>query len=270
MKYWASILLFSFFYQPINFSTTFSFEEGLVAYYSFNQCDARDDSGNGSDGKLYGGVGCWCGIEEDGLLFDGGDDYVVFEGPVNRYFNTGDFTISLFFRPTGQATIYKQSLLSKREVCDEYNMLDILLAKPDRKVETEVHETPRKDYPEISPEYMEKGWKHFALVRRGVRAFTFINGHLQKSGTRCSGVDITNDSQLSLSNSICIGEGGVKRFKGVIDELRIYDKALTEEEVMLLYMQTPVENAEQDCYTFQPKKINKDPLFTEETNYLCD
>ena len=34
-----------------------SLTEGLIAYYSFNFCDARDESGNGSDGVLFGNVG---------------------------------------------------------------------------------------------------------------------------------------------------------------------------------------------------------------------
>ena len=34
-----------------------SLEKGLVAYYSFNDCDAHDESENGSDGKLFGNIG---------------------------------------------------------------------------------------------------------------------------------------------------------------------------------------------------------------------
>ena len=251
MKYWT-ILFFIPFLLNISSNAEYkpsSIEDGLIAYYTFNNCDARDDSGNGSHGKLMGGIGCWCGIEEDGLLFDGGDDHILFDGPINDNFNTTDFTLSFFFRPTGQSTLYAQSLFSKREFCDDYNMLDILLSRTAKTIETEVHETPRKDYPEISPEYLEKGWKHFALVRQGIYAITYINGIPQKSGRRCSGVDITNTSPFSISNSPCLGKGGVKRFKGVLDELRVYDRALTEEEIRLIYSQTPVENADQDCYT---------------------
>jgi hypothetical protein len=40
---------------------------------------------------------------------------------------------------------------------------------------------------------------------------------------------------------------GVKRFKGVLDELRVYDYALSPEEVEALYKLYPIESAEQDC-----------------------
>ncbi|MBL7792900.1 MAG: hypothetical protein JNK77_11285, partial [Saprospiraceae bacterium] len=54
---------------PAMAPSSYILEDGLVAYYSFNQCDARDDSGKGSNGIMYGDIQCWCGIEDDGLLF---------------------------------------------------------------------------------------------------------------------------------------------------------------------------------------------------------
>ena len=148
-----------------------SLEEGLVAYYSFNECDARDDTGNGSDGTLYGSVSCWCGIEDDGLLFDGVQDYVEFQGRVNRYFNTTDFTLSFYFKPE-QYSPFAQSLISKRETCDEDHMLDLQLNMSSREVLTSIYETPYKFYPELSPTIDSTSWMHFALVRDGFRAST--------------------------------------------------------------------------------------------------
>ena len=76
---------------------------------------------------------------------------------------------------------------------------------------------------------------------------------------------------LAFSNSPCLGQSS-RRFKGVLDELRVYDRALTEEEIERLYDMYPVENAQMDCVTFIPEKLqkNKEELFnTLETTYLC-
>lgn len=242
-------------------------EDGLVAYYSFNQCDARDDTGNGSDGQLFGSISCWCGIEDDGLLLDGVRDYIEFHGRVNRYFNTTDFTISFYFKPE-QYSPFSQSLISKRENCDEYYMLDLLLNMGEEEVNTNVYETPHKYYPEISPTLDSTNWQHFALVRDGFRASTYINGQLRREGFRCSGVDIGNEAVLSFANSPCLGRSS-RRFKGVLDELRVYDRALSEDEIKTLYELHPVENALMDCVTFVPEKIKKDIFNTLETPYLC-
>ena len=52
--------------------------DGLIAYYSFDACDATDDLGNGEDGMLNGDVECGCGAVGNALIFDGVDDWVGF------------------------------------------------------------------------------------------------------------------------------------------------------------------------------------------------
>jgi hypothetical protein len=245
MKY-LGIFLFSILsFLFLSSSSSFDPEEGLIAYYSFNECDARDDSGNGSNGQMSGGVSCWCGIEDDGLLFNGVNDFVEFQGLVNDYFSTSDFTISFYFH-SKEYTIYPQSLLSKRENCEDVHMFDFMLKRARGELDIDVHETETKDFPGLETDVNGSGWHHVALVRRGIRAYTYINGQAVKESRRCSGVDLSNDALLSFSNSPCL-QMGVKRFKGVLDELRVYDYALTPEDIEALYRMHPIESAEQDC-----------------------
>jgi hypothetical protein len=229
---------------PVRFSP----DDGLVAYYSFNNCDARDDSGNGSHGQLFGSVSCWCGIEDDGLLLDGVNDYIEFAGKVNRYFSTSDFTLS-FYVKAERYMVFNQSLISKRSNCEEYGILDILLDMNGRQILPKLHETPNKFYPNLSTSMDSTSWFHFAVVREGTHALTYVNGELMQKGFRCSGVDISNDALLSFSNSPCVKSGNARRFKGVLDELRVYNRALSPEEIRTLYQWYPVENANMDCVT---------------------
>lgn len=222
-------------------------QDGLIAHYNFNDCDARDIAGNGSDGVLFGNVTCWCGIEDDGLLLDGVNDYIEFHGMVNRYFTTSDFTLSFFIR-TDQYSFYEQSLFSKREDCGEDFVLDFLLNRNQKKINTFVQQSEYKKYKDISPEIENGGWYHIALVREGQEAHTYINGIMQKSVKRCSGVDLSNEAILSFSNSPCMN-GKVQRFKGILDEVRVYDRALTENEIAAVYALTPIEKAHTDCLT---------------------
>ena len=248
---------------------TINLSHRLIAHYTFDQCDARDVTGNGSDGNLFGGIDCWCGIRNDGLLFDGVNDYIEFTGPVNRYFSTSDFTVSFYFKPW-QQSIFKQSLLSKRTNCDEYNMFDLQLDCRNKLIDTDIHETPLKDYPEVSPYYLETGWHHYALVRSGSIVYTYIDGQLQRKGLRCSGVDISNNTPLSFSHSPCTSRGGTRPFKGVLDELRVYGRALTPSEVQALYMLNPIEDANADCLTdIGPEKLPILTNFKVKRTYLC-
>ncbi|MBV6655546.1 MAG: LamG domain-containing protein [Mameliella sp.] len=244
----ALLLVLCFPQRIVQTSVPSALEEGLVAYYSFNDCDARDESGYNSHGRMFGNMSCWCGIEGSGLLFDGVDDFVEFEGAVNKHFNTSDFTVSFYFKPE-QYLIFQQSLLSKREDCEDYNMLDILLDLNAKEVATFVHENPHKFYRDLSPGLDTTHWMHFAITREGTQASTYINGQLIRKAFRCSGVDISNPVPLSFGNSPCVQQGSARRFKGVLDELRVYSRALNPEEIQTLYLLYPAEEAPSDCVT---------------------
>lgn len=255
-------LIFLNFQYPV--PHTQSHDDGLVAHYTFNKCDARDKSENNPDGQIFGDPGCHCGVEGNALFFDGMNDYVEFSGIVNRYFNTQDFTVSFYVKPN-RYSIFKQSLLSKRDSCNENHMLDFQLDINRREIKTDVYESEFKYFKEISPETPQTDWIHFALVRKGIYAYTYINGELRREGRRCSGVDIGNEALLSFSNTPCLATGRTVRFKGGLDELRVYDHALTDEEIMKIYSLNPVETAEVDCVTFIPEINSKE----SEANYLC-
>lgn len=231
-------------------TNNFSTEEGLVAYYSFNHCDARDDSGNQSDGVLHGGVGCWCGVEDDGLLFDGDQDYIEFTGIVNQYFTTSDFTLSFYVKPE-QYTVFAQSLFSKSADCsdDPFHAMDFFLTTSDRSISPQLYESTYKYYPNLDTYIGKTNWIQFTLVRAGNRAYTYLNGELMQEGFRCSGVDLSNDALLSFSNAPCVNSGKARRFRGVLDEVRVYDYALSPQQVRMLYRLHPVDNASMDCAT---------------------
>lgn len=221
-------------------------EKGLVAYFNFNNCDGRDASGQDSFGNFKGNVRCWCGVEDDGILLDGQDAHLIFEGDINDYFTTSDFTLSFYFKAE-QQHIFPQGIISKRSACDDEHILDISLNTTKSEVSTRFKESETKYFKELSPELMDGAWLHYALVREGVYARTYINGQLIRESRRCSGVDISNDAPFAIADSPCIQNGRMQRFKGVIDELRLYDRSFSTEEILLLYQENPVENAQMDC-----------------------
>lgn len=222
-------------------------DPALVAYYSFDNCDARDDSGFGSDGKMYGFPECWCGVKDDGLLFDGKDDYLEFEGIVNRYFSTSDLTVSFYIR-SKTSTPFKMQLLSKRDSCNLGSQLDFQFNGSFQRVDIAFRESEYNYFSGLSAELDNQQWQHIVLVRKGINAYTYINGTLRQKSRKCRGVDISNNAFLQFSNGPCLG-AGLRRFNGVLDELKIFDRAFTDEEVLQLYRSVPIEHANQDCFS---------------------
>jgi hypothetical protein len=238
-----------------------SLTDGLVAHYNFNNCRPDDLTNGGSDGEMYGQTSCHCGVEGNGLFFDGINDYMEFPGRVNQCFNTIDFTVSFYVKP-GKYSVFPQSMLAKRAWCQDTVMLDLQFQSPQRKIKTDIYESPFKYFKNISPDLPDTEWIHFALVRKGTRARTYINGELRREARKCSGVDIGNEALLSFANSPCVNGGRTVRFKGGLDELRVYNRALTDEEIAEIYALHPVELAEADCVTYDGDNSG--------TEYLCE
>lgn len=65
--------------------------EGLIGYWSFDQCDATDDSHHGLNGILNGGPTCVDGKKGKAFYFDGRDDQVIVK---NLNFSYDQLTIS--------------------------------------------------------------------------------------------------------------------------------------------------------------------------------
>jgi hypothetical protein len=72
---------------------------GLVAYWSFDNCDAIDDSENGHNGTPYGNPQCVNGEKGKGYSFDGQDDFISI--PSDSHLDNMDFTISMWFNQAG-------------------------------------------------------------------------------------------------------------------------------------------------------------------------
>jgi hypothetical protein len=58
------VVVFSSFLNSIPPAYGFDLEDGLVAYWSFDNCDARDDSGNGDDGSFMIIQSVWRELKE--------------------------------------------------------------------------------------------------------------------------------------------------------------------------------------------------------------
>ena len=229
------VLLFS-----LGFTLPTDPDEGLVAYFNFDECDGR---GAGGVAELFGSVECRCGVVGQALFFDG-DDYLTFDGAINDYFTTSDFTLSFYLKPAGHQAL-PQALFTKDADCALDHMLALQYVSNGNELRTLLHESANKAYRRLEFPLPTAGWLHYTLVREGGEARTYLNGQLQRQTRRCSGVDLSNAVPLRFGQSRC----RTAPFKGRLDELRLYDRALNDSAVKALYQRAPIENAEVDCMT---------------------
>ncbi len=230
MKFRLSyLLLVAIFLVQIN-STSAQTEVGLIAYYPFDDCTANDASPSltGGNGTVVGNPNCSCGVLGDAMEFDGIDDHVSFNGNVNAVFERNNFTVSFFFKPFNAVT--SQNILSKRVDCSGNGSIfnvEYLLSL--NFINAELNETPTKKIA-ISTNLDATCWHHFTLVREAKRVLMYLNGKLIDEKVTSSVLDLSNSALLRIADSPCVGST-TDRFRGKLDELRVYNRSLTAEEI---------------------------------------
>src|SRR5262245_27892947 len=212
-------------------------ENGLIGYWSFNEGSGTfvsDSSGNGNNGTLVNGP-IWTSGEIAGVLFfDGVDDYVSFASQAQS-------TISISAWIYAQATPgnvfpriidtpgYALFLAEPSNPKSNPASLGFLSRRSDGDGEW--------DTPANSMAY--NSWNHVAVVydssSTSNNADLYINGVKQTISkiTPPRGTQTSNEGEGIIGNHIPLNRG----WDGLIDELRIYNRALSAAEIVSLYDQ---------------------------------
>jgi len=112
------------------------------------------------------------------------------------------------------------------------------------------------DYPVL------KKWHHCAYTFDGSTSHFYVDGKLKTSSAYKTKEGTPN--QLMLGNY----PGGDQYFKGMIDEVRIYNRALTEKEVELLYKDKSDLKISTEAAKLKPVKIILDTDFGDDGDDL--
>jgi large repetitive protein len=207
---------------------------GLVGYWPLDEGSgtlAADRSGNGLNGTLqYSPTWQTSGSCRSGgcISFDGVDDYVrVADTAALRL--TGDLTVSAWIKPTGARSL--QSIVSKRY---EFELGPLHDAAPYPLRWSQKQPDGTLVSGTLAAAIEPDQWQHVVLVRDGAtrQIRGYKNGVLALSssyavapGTNIYGVNIGRNP------------GGIQRFRGLIDEVRIYNRPLSAAEVQVLQAQ---------------------------------
>jgi len=212
------------------FGQIFAVEEGLVGCWSFDEGQgniAYDSSGIGNHGTIYGAT--WTdGIVGKALSFDGVDDYVDCGVPSVVNFGIGDFTIECWVRLNSFGEMPARNPIISR--WKELAWVWDLRAG---------WNWGEKDYLYFftlaNPDYGIRGsgpislgmWHHVAVKRKNGNFYFYLDGEETKGEYDPS--NLVGSTKMFMGRYV--GYVYTTSFDGVIDEVRIYNRALSTEEI---------------------------------------
>ena len=196
---------------------------GLVGAWSFNAgtgTTATDSSGFGNTGTLNGATWTQSGQLGSALLFDGVNDRVDIPDSASLGLTTG-MTLEAWVRPT-TTTGWRSVLVKERPGGRVYS-----LYSSDNAGRPSTYLRLKSDVGLVGPAALPANtWSHLATTYDGTTHRLYVNGSQVASVSR-SGKIGTSPRPLRIGGNAVFGEW----FNGTIDEVRVYNRALTAAEI---------------------------------------
>jgi len=204
--------------------------DGLIAYYSFDACDATDNSGGGTNGIIMGNANCGCGAKPNGFLFDGNTTIQLLGSPDVLFGD--DFTISFFIQPDPQSNSV-MDVLSKSEACGIDSTVELKYNPVTREISLTLSQQANNSFRSSFILPTDRCYHHIVFVRRDRDVYCYYDGIQQSKIGSPAFVKILNNGIFTIGGGPCQANGEVP-FSGTLDELRFYNRALTTLEVQEL------------------------------------
>jgi hypothetical protein len=204
---------------------------GAVAAYAFNEASgttAADASGNGHPGSVSGATWIATGKFGRALSFDGVNDWVTVPNSPDLNVTTG-LTIMAWIYPTVSNGV-RDVVIKEGAGVDVYNLYHRnWRGRPEANIFVGgVNRTAE------GTSLPANTWSHIASTYDGTTLRLFVNG-AQAASTAASGALPVSSAPLRIGGNALWGEF----FKGRIDEIRVYNRALSQAEIQSL-MNTPL------------------------------
>jgi hypothetical protein len=201
---------------------------GLVGWWRFNETSggvASDSSGNGNDGAVNGGATWVAGKYGNALSFDGTSGYVNVPDSSSLDFGS-QITIEAWIYPGAVGS--EMGIIAKHWT--QYYLRLGLGAHAEGSVSI-----GGVGYRVYGTTTLSTGqWYYVVFTYDGQNMRIYVNGNLENTVALTGAIDTT-------THSLTIGQIGsaLQFFNGIIDEARIYSRALSATEIQANYQQSP-------------------------------
>jgi len=245
----------------LNYTDTFS----TVAYWHFDEGSGNmtyDHTANDNDGKLYNGTE-WNSDEPSwisgkygyGLKFDGMNDYIEVSDSNNL--KPDHITVEAWVYPIGEKLLVQTDVAIVRKL-DWNNKQGYWLRWHNNTKHAEFGIGNGTNWEEIASSVGSvplNQWTHLVGTYNGTHSKIYVNGILEDTSSY-------HPEKINHTTDVLrIGAAtpNFKRFNGTIDEVRIWNRALSPEEINASYISCPLpikSFPEENLNTLSPSKLN--------------
>jgi hypothetical protein len=202
----------------------------LVGWWKFDETSgtvAYDSSANGNDGNLTNGPTWVSGKIGGALSFDGSDDFVDL-GNSSDIALTLNKSLSMWLKPTAfgsRRNPYNRSHGGTGTLTIETDgSISYFYGTAGRDAD------PYGIYRTLGGLTLNS-WMHYCLVRNlsSMKVYLYLDGNLDKE------ITAIHSTAVASSDNAFIGKGYASNYHGIIDDVRIYNRAISTAEVQALY-----------------------------------
>ena len=214
-------------------------ESSLESYYNYD--NNVNDQVNNYDGTINGNPTYGTGQMGNALNFDGNGDYVN-NGDINL---ASDGSIVFWFRPNanfGSSSTTTQGLWGKYESNSRNAFIALrgsdmagITGGATGAIQTKIERSGTTFLATTTTSWTAGNWYHFVYTWGDSTSRVYVNGVLENSIGTSRSLSQSGSDTIARTRFDTTHIASLKEFAGAMDEIRFYNRALTEREVDELY-----------------------------------
>ena len=215
-------------------------KDGLVSYWTFDTADVKGDTVKdvvgGNDGTIVGAPKQVAGKFGQAFKFSGKPDVIDVGSPADGSLDFGDdkdFSMVAWIKVDKPPELdgAQSTIVSKGDGGGNARILWKINTTKVSVTLSHIADGPTSHFLGVK-DVTDGKWHHVLFVAdRSDATRLYIDGKFDSEGDQSDEVDITTASVMYIGASVRIGETTRRYFEGLIDELGIYDRALTDDEI---------------------------------------
>ena len=216
---------------------------GLVGYWKFDDgsgTTAFDSTGNNNNATLSGTSFSSSSCQVAGCInFPGGGRYVSIPDSPSLRFGTGDFSIGFWLKyPSQSGNGYGYSMIIGNQGQTPQGIAcftDVYSGNAGYPGHLQCRVQGSNYVDSVSSNLNDNTWRYFTFVRNGTTLYLYINGILDNSRP-VSSINVNTGQPFVLGANSVANPSAQDLTGGHMDELQMWNRALTADEINTLYL----------------------------------